>query len=760
MPDSATHADSEAEEGALAAVSSQVKRLIARLVPVEGEDATDQTPLKVELTAPRRNIPSYVSSAPYHVESEEEPLPAEADAFLQVWEIDRVHVNSWGTNADGDTHDSRNQLVASIPGIVVREEAKFEFRALGDPVPVRSAAPAKGSLKLELNDADGQPQELEVWLPEHESLLELVAVVRSKVNDCAMEDATASTSGILQVHNVHGSARRQIEEEGGLTLAFVADYDTSNARNDVKQRNDAEFKRQAAGFLGTRASFVVKDGVLSLGYTLVSGSDEIASVCEEVRCAVASALELSEPPKVATLLLYGHGTRTKLQLNPAGYNASGSIQPKACEDLVAALEPHLAEEVTLALFACNNARGDRAGGSCGRSDKTYAHACVGEIPGADSLAWKLFRALTKGGSRRATVWGHTTSGHTTRNSLLRVISSWGVADFASLLLGARNLTSAARSHYVTRFSANFGSQSKAVALSRLRNGNRLRALSALSARYLPWSALGGSESTPRDPGHNPAAAQHVARVVDDLRSLLAVTSVQPEPWSYEDEDRRVITGRCPDVESTEPLAPHFSLAEFTRAELGSPLRLEVSLLQALELLRVRGRTALKIEALLEGGAMVRLKLATERHESVQKVAEDLIEEGLLSGVWLVGERLYISVGRLEHDDELVWITGCRGPSELVKEAYVTRSIHAEACGEIARVRRSLLQAGQHLIDRGATLGRVSSDGLMLRLLGPSDALSQAAQPLLCELGWIDSIEVRQDGVQLECLPEGSEPCSE
>ncbi len=359
MTESATQA--EAEEGALAAVSGQVKKLIARLVPVEGEDASDQTPLKVEFTA-RSNIPAYVSAVPYHLESEEEPLPTEADAYLQVWEMDRIRVTGWGANAEGDTHDERNLLVASIPGIVVREDAKFGFRSLGDPLPVRSAAPAKGSLKLELNDAEGQPQELEVWLPEHESLLELVCVLRSRVNDSSMEDATASSSGILQVWNLHGSARRQIEEEGGLTLAFVADYETSDARNDVKQRNDAEFARQAAGFLGTRASFVLKDGKLSLGYTLVKGSDEIASVCEEVRCAVANDLGLSEPPKVATLLLYGHGTRTRLQLNPAGYRACGSLQPESCEDLVTVLDPHLADEVTVALFACNNARGDRAGG--------------------------------------------------------------------------------------------------------------------------------------------------------------------------------------------------------------------------------------------------------------------------------------------------------------------------------------------------------------------------------------------------------------
>lgn len=758
MPDAATQADPEAEEEALAAVSSQVKRLIARLVPLEGEDPSDQSPLKVELTAPRKNIPAYVSSVPYHVESEEEPLPGEADAFLQVWEMDRISVNRWGTNADGDTHDVSNQLVASIPGIVVREEAKFSFRALGDPVPVRSEAPAKGSLKLELNDAEGSPQEVVLWLPEHESLLEVVCVLRSKVNDSSMDEVTTA-SGILQVHNVHGSAQRQIEEEGGLTLAFVADYETSNARNDEKQRNDAEFARQAAGFLGTRAAFVVKDGTLSLGYTLVSGSDEIASVCEEVCCAVASALELSEKPKVATLLLFGHGTRTKLQLNPAGYNACGSLQPQACQDLVSALEGHLADEVTVALFACNNARGARAKGSCGRSDPSYGHAYVGEIPGVDSLGWKLFKSLTADGSRKATVWGHTTTGHTTRNSLLRVFSSWGVADFASLLLGARNLPSATRSHYVTRFSANFSSQSREVALSRLRNGNRLRALSALSGRYLPWSALGGQDSDPSDPKHNAAAADHVTRVVDDLRCLLAVTKVLPEPWSYEDATRRVITGRDPDVQSSEPLAPHFTLQEFTRAELGSPLRLELSLLQALEILRVRGRSALKIEALLEGGARVRLNLAKERRESVLEHAQTMVEEGLLSEAKLVGERLFISVGRLEYDEELVWVTGCREPNELVSEARVTRSIPWEALGNVSRARRTLLQAGQHLIDRGAALGGISADGLKLRLTGPSEALSDAAQELLCS-GWIDALEPREDGIQLECRPEGSDACSE
>lgn len=764
MAETETQAE-EAEEGALAAVSSQVKRLIARLVPVEGEDPSGRTPLKVELTSPRSNIPSYVNAVPYHVESAEKPLPASGDAWLQVWEMDRVRVNRWGTNAEGDTHDERNRLVASIPGIAVREDAKFSFRALGDPVPARSESPTKGSLKLELSDASGSPQELEVWLPEHESLLELVAVLRDRVNDSGLEEVTAA-SGVLHVRNVHGSARRQIEEEGGLTVAFVPNYETANARTDPEQRNDAEFARQAAGILGTRACFVVKDGTLTLGHTTVNGSDEIASACEEIRCAVANDLGLAEPPKIATVLLFGHGTRFRLRLNPAGYRSCGSLQPDGCSDLVDVLAGHLAEEVTVALYACNNARGARAGGQCGTNDTSYGHALVGEIPGVDSLAWNLFRALTSDGTRRATVWGHTTSGHTTRNSLLRVFSSWGVADFASLLLGARNLKRATRSHYVTRFSPSFEKQSREVALSRLRNGNRLRALSALSGRYLPWGVLGGRESAPGDANHNPAAAAEVTRVVADMRGLLAVVEVEPEPWSYEDATRRVISGRDPEVQSSEALAPHFGLPEFTSAELGSPLRLELGLLQGLEILRVRGRSALKVEALLEGGAMVRLNLAEARREAVLEKAEALVEEGLLSGAWLVSERLYVSVGRLEYDDELTWITGCRGLSatDLVAEARITRSIPWEALAGagVARVRRSLCEAGQDLINRGATLGGVSADGLKLRVTGPNEALAEAAQPLLCK-GWIDAIQSREDGIQIACLADGaadSEACPE
>ncbi|MBL4843990.1 MAG: hypothetical protein JKY65_00570 [Planctomycetes bacterium] len=752
MPNPTTEAATEEEETSAVAVATLVKRLLARLVPVEGKDPSDKTPLKVELTPPRRAAPAYVLPVPYHVEGEDEPpLPAEATAWLQVWEMDKFSALRNRIPEEGDTNEETNRLVCSIPGLVVRSEATFSFRALGDPAPTRSEAPTHGSILLELLDSEGQPKEHEIWLPEQESILELTCVLRDRVNDSGFESETG-VSGILAVRNVVGCARRQIEEEGGLTLAFVPAYAIDNARNDPTQRNDAEFSRQAKGLLATRAAFALADGELTIGFHTIKGSDEIGPICQEVSAAAASALELSAPPKIATLLLFGHGTRTHLRLNPAGYRACGSPCAKTNPDFIDGLEPYLADEVTFALYACNNGRGYQARGESRFADPRYGQGLVGEIPGADSLAWNLLRVLTKDGTRRATVWAHTTSGHTTRNGYLRVFSSWGTADFANLVLGARSLESATVRHFLSRFAASFAKQKRAVALARLRNGNLLRTLSGSSARYLPWKELTGGEPDASDPAHHPAAAETVSRLMSEICGLLAVEQVRPECWSFEDASRRVLTGRDPDVASTERLSPHFRLEEFTRAELGSPLRLEVGLVQALELLRERGRSALKIEALLEGGAMVRLNLAGARQDAVLEHAQTLVEEGLLTGARKVDERLYVSTGVLEYDDELRWVTGTR---DADAQGRITRSILWDAVSAVGKVRRSLCEAGQLLIDRGGTLAGVGAGGLKLRVNGPTEALVELAQIPLGK-GMIDEVEVREDGVQLGCCADGDE----
>ena len=93
------------------------------------------------------------------------------------------------------------------------------------------------------------------------------------------------------------------------------------------------------------------------------------------------------------------------------------------------------------------------------------------------------------------------------------------------------------------------------------------------------------------------------------------------------------------------------------------------------------------------------------------------------------------------------MTGTRDPDA---QGRITRSVFWEAVAGVGKVRRSLCEAGQLLIDRGGALTGVGAGGLKLRVTGPSEALAELAQVPLAK-GWIDEVEVCEDGVQLGCV---------
>ena len=583
-------------------------------------------------------------------------------------------------------------------------------------------------------------------------MLELACVLRDRVNCAELEEVTA-TSGITLVHNVAASARRQLEERGGLSLAFVPDHEIGQARTDPTQRNDAELSRQAKAVLDDHGALTVVDGQLALGHSLVRGYAELPGKIREVGAAAAQLLGLDEAPLASGLLLFGHGIRDGLRLNPDGYRAQGSLTISSCEDFVAQLDPCLGREVIVSLFACNNGRGVRAGGNGGTNDPSYGHALAGEVPGANSLGWTLQRALAHT-DRLVTVWAHTTTGHTTRNPRLRVFSSWGDADLVSLLLGARYVEPASVRHYVSRFAYRFESQTRALALQTLNQGNLLRALGTLSARYLPWAPLSGRDPDPAEAGWSESAHGACLELFERIRALLRVTSVRAEAWAYEGARRQALVGRNPESSSDEALAPHFDYEEFARAEHGSPLRLELQLVQALEILRERSRCAFKLEALFEGGAMARCKVAPRRLERVREAAEEMVSAGHLSGAWELEGQLYVSTGALDYDAELRWIKGSRREGALV-----SRTIRWEQVRAAGQLRRTLGLAAQDLLDRGGALIGVGEGGLSLRIQGDAPALEAAASRAL-RAGWIDSLQREDEGVILTCAPDSESTSSQ
>ncbi|HBP21738.1 MAG TPA: hypothetical protein DEA08_28635 [Planctomycetes bacterium] len=752
MPETETQTqEEEQQEGSVDAVSSRTfKRFLCQLQPPKGEDNVETVPYTLTVTAPRRATPKWVTPVPYTPAADAPPTPT---CYLQIWEMDLFATQKWSGNEETDFHnENRNQLLAAIPGVMVRtgegSEVGYTFRALGGPSPTRSEDPLNGSIQVELQDFEGELQTHVINLPEYESVLEIACVLTEKANDSRM-DQVADCSAIAFVHNVRASARRQIEERGGISIALVSDYDLGD-ESTKEQRNNAELSRQAKAMIGTLPTFVVKDGKLRFGYHLVKGYTSAPSKLSEVRQAVAKELELGVAPKVTTLTLYAHGVRHKLQLNPDGYGESGSVQANKVDSFVSAFKEHLGRGLVVSLFACNNGRGARAGGKFwgGSTDPSYAHPLVGEIPGHDSLGWTLLTELERQGLEDVTVWSHTTAGHTTRNARLRVFSSWGVADFTSVLFGGRNVATKTYRHYASRFSYSFSKQKPDVAMKKVLNANKIRSISVQSARYLPWAWQHGESPDPKGEGFHPMAQQVTEAILAGIRGLMAVEDLEDEAWIYEDDATKLhITGRS-SRGGKERLSAHFDLREFQRAEGGSPLRLGVRLVQALEILRVRTRTAIKVEALLEGGEGVRLRVHRNQREKVMSGARALQQEGLLTGAWEVAERIVISTSGLTYtgseEDPLEWVTGTQG--ERYAGARVTHGIAWEAVSSGGRVHRKLCLIGQRLIAAGATLAGVSNAGDALRLDGGTPEAGEALEVKAREF-----LGAGQDGLVLDRL---------
>ncbi|MGE0712403.1 MAG: hypothetical protein AB7N76_32920 [Planctomycetota bacterium] len=729
MPDPAQATQDTPEA---AAVSSAPKApFLVNLHAPRGEDNVESVPYRPAVTCPRRP-PSYVTPVPYHPVAE---APSRPTCWLQLWEMDRFQADRWLTNEETDySNPERNQLLASIPGVVVRNGAggsvKFEFRALGGPSPTRTFDPLNGQLTLELMNAEGAYQTHAINLGEYESILELAVVLVPRENDATLEQTTHCSS-ITFVHNVLASARRQIAERGGIAISFVSDYDISNAANDPKQKNDSEISLQSKSILGTHPTFTVKDGKLRFGPHLVKGYSTAPQKCQEVRAKVAAELRLATPPKIASLMLFAHGIRQKIQLNPAGYDAEGSLRVDRCHDFVTKLRDHLGDGLVVSLFACNNGRGRRAGGSGSFDDSTYSHPLVGEVVGADSLGWAVYAECVRQGLKDVTVWAHTTAGHTTRNAYLRVFSSWGHADFTSVLFQGRNVAPQTYRHYASRFAFNFETQERAVAMARLSNSNKVRSMSVQSARYLPWAWQHGVDPDEHARGYSQGARTVARAVFDSIDALMEVRDLVPQEWEYEDCTKLHITGRAADGPQDAKLSLHFGLGEFTTVTRGA-LRLGVRLVQGLEILRDRTATAIKVCALLEGGDAARIKVNGTKQQALLDAAQVLVNDGLLVAAFEEDGQVLISTSGLSYSRSKAWFSGCR--SDRRDMARVAKSIPWAQVSAAGAVHRGLCEAAQYLIDtRQARLQGVLEGGAAFQMVSDDlDSLERAASALLCE----------------------------
>lgn len=594
----------------------------------------------------------------------------QGDCHLQLWELDFYRLTRYRQNEEHEFRNPRrNQLLGSIPGVVVRRGRKFRFQPTGNPVLIQqSPDPLNGSVKLTLLPAGGDDEQDYVFpLSEYEGVLELAAVLRTNAQDNQYENYRRLPP--YQVRNVKASLLRQIHERGGFAMAFVANYDPEattppqrlpdNASEAEKaeyqyqlslHNEQAEFHRQAEQMICVLPTFRYEGGEVRMGYYRIHSKDEIANHMRDTRQGVQQFLQLAQPPRVAFVGLYGHASRQQeLQMVYEDWGVNGNLRLTNCAGFVSQIRMHLANQVVMPLFGCSLARGKWP-----NPDNRFGRAYPCEELGGDSLGWTLQRELqqqleaTRQGERiQVTVWTHTTAHHTTRNWRLRVFSTHGSSDVINSLVQAPRLSAVTVQAYDRPFDVDNIS-------TRTHNRNFIRTMSVQDALYLPWRWNGGTDATAATPNFNRELNQQADAVYDELRSLgLSGAQGQAEHVKYEGPNRRFITGLQPGRANAQ-LSQHFSYNELRN--LADPFRIKVQLMKSVQLLRYRARRPRRarrrlgpvgispVEIRQNGQCLVVMASPNTQpnRRRLGNKAQEMVQQGLFTAAAWEGERLVLT----------------------------------------------------------------------------------------------------------------------
>ncbi|HYS11394.1 MAG TPA: hypothetical protein VEP66_21840 [Myxococcales bacterium] len=558
---------------------------------------------------------SIFDQVPFHPAAEVTSGTA-ADCHLQLWELDYYRVQSYMQDEETDSAEHENQRVVSIPGIVVKTGSNsFKFQATAD-AEGGTVDPKNGKVNLSLDRIGQSAADLTVAMPAYESVFELYPILKTQAEDQAVQSYHDASSYIVK--NIEATLRRQIEERGGIAVAFVLDQD------------NPEFPRQAEELIATVPTFKVEDGEVKMGFHLWSSYSVLESKLPELREKVKDLLGLDEPPLISVLEMYGHGIRQKLKINSEGYNAEGSLRVDRVPDFVEKVKPHLCSAPVIPLFACNTG----AGASPNTDAQTrYGQPYPCEELGADGLAWTLFRELVRQGIPNPTIWAHMNAAHTTRNARLRAFSIFGTADLSSLLFEMPPPTQATIDSYLrvcrTLSSEQFRAN-PAEGRTHVHNANLIRRISLQHAMYLPWRWSGRDGGDSSTPGYNEAARAEAGAVFEEIRSLVENPEAMQDDLVYEDDTRAFITGLRDGLDNAR-LSQNFSYSEIRN--LADPMRVSVTLLKMLQLLRYRSNKGLTPQALFDNGVGLAVRVqpdtAQARHAVLNK-ANDMVTEGLLA----------------------------------------------------------------------------------------------------------------------------------
>ncbi|MGH2388068.1 MAG: hypothetical protein ACRDIE_07655, partial [Chloroflexota bacterium] len=222
----------------------------------------------------------------------------------------------------------------------------------------------------------------------------------------------------------------------GVTAALYSKYAKSKDPDPKKRKSkdisSAEFPLQAGIFAANQKAVGLTGGAITLGIAVpITELGQVIETVQSIHRGLADkytqslpASDTSKPPappawtRVKNLALFSHGEDFGMGLNAenafmhGGLHSTGNaLNPPNVLALVRGLSEAIAPDVRVQLFACLTAHDTK------RSDyQEWTGHKQGERTGADSFA----ATLAKDMGPDASVYAHTTAGHTTENFAARV----------------------------------------------------------------------------------------------------------------------------------------------------------------------------------------------------------------------------------------------------------------------------------------------------------------------------------------------------
>jgi hypothetical protein len=178
-------------------------------------------------------------------------------------------------------------------------------------------------------------------------------------------------------------------------------------------------REQSIGFKGdTFSATEVIFGKAILDKNRISLSDIITSLGTLLNRAISKVAPpegrqpspKAGPSKIRTLAIFTHGWTGGAHIGPS------DIKIGNVNSIITAIAPYCTNDINVILYACHTARG--------QSEKEdWRKSTMESGGGSDSLAATIRDALIDANLDQASVWGHTTRGHTTTNFALRFFSA-------------------------------------------------------------------------------------------------------------------------------------------------------------------------------------------------------------------------------------------------------------------------------------------------------------------------------------------------